>query len=62
MDLTRDPDTMTPADRQLEVVGILAAGLLRCLRTRPGSSSPQLQNRLDLLAKSRLSVAQRPRG
>lgn len=66
---TRDPETMTAEERRLEVAGILAAGLLRCIRkaetANPDArkiSSPGSKTGLDLPAKTRLSVAQRPTG
>lgn len=54
---TRDPETMTADERRKEVASILAIGLLRCLRTPNLSASG---TRLDLPAKTRLSVAQQP--
>lgn len=66
---TRDPETMTAEERRMEVAGILAAGLLRCIRTaetpNPDArqkSSLRPKTGLDLPAKTRLSVAQRPTG
>lgn len=61
---TRDPETMTTEERQQEVASILARGLLR--RIRPSKLvEPEGRNKsaegspagLDLLAKTRLSVA-----
>ncbi|MFP4217201.1 MAG: hypothetical protein ACLFVH_14885 [Phycisphaerae bacterium] len=61
---TRDPETMTIEERQQEVASILARGLLRRVRParaavpnageKPAEGSP---DRLDLPAKTRLSVA-----
>jgi len=66
---TADPETMTADERRLEVVGILAGGLLRCVFAARTAMSPagQIaqkvpQKRLDAPAESRLSVAQRPGG
>jgi len=66
---TRDPDSMTAEERRLEVASILARGLLRRVRVanidesdtpKKVSAGPQIG--LDLSAKTRLSVAQRPAG
>lgn len=66
---TRDPETMTADERRQEVASILAAGLLRRVRTlnTPASdaapeSPPKSQIDLDLPSKTRLSVAQQPVG
>ena len=66
---TRDPQTMTERERRDEVAGILAAGLLRCVRAgklladdADETSSPGPRNGLDVPSKTRLSVAQRPTG
>jgi hypothetical protein len=66
---TRDPQTMTERERRDEVANILAAGLLRCVRTAKSqhddtdeTSSPGPRIGLDLPSKTRLSVAQRPTG
>lgn len=65
----RDPETMTERERRDEVASILAAGLLRCVRSamqppadadKTSPSGPR--NGLDLYSKTRLSVAQRPTG
>jgi len=61
---TTDPESMTADERCLEVASILANGLLRRVRIartaespprRTASESPR--NRLEVLAKTRLSVA-----
>ncbi len=66
---TRDPETMTADERRQEVASILAAGLLRRLRTPAMAISdaapeppPESQIGLDLPSKTRLSVAQQPVG
>jgi hypothetical protein len=60
---------MTERERRDEVASILAAGLLRCVRAAKSmpsdvgkTSSPTPPLGLDLPAKTRLSVAQRPAG
>jgi len=65
----RDPESMTSDERRREVAGILAQGLVRCLRaSRSGdSATPDApaevpQNPLDLPEETRLSVAPRPAG
>jgi len=65
----RDPDSMTSDERRREVAGILAQGLLRCVRASragdsatPEASAEVPQNPLDLPAETRLSVAPRPAG
>lgn len=66
---TRDPETMTADERRQEVASILAAGLLRRVRTSKNQASdaapespPESQIDLDLSSKTRLSVAQPPVG
>lgn len=66
---TRDPETMTADERRQEVASILAAGLLRHVRTRKMAisdaateSPPESQIDLDLPSETRLSVAQQPVG
>ena len=65
----RDPESMTSDERRREVAGILAQGLVRCVRaSRAGDSAPtaasteDAQDPLDLPAEMRLSVAPRPAG
>lgn len=66
---TCHPETLTEQERRDEVARILAAGLLRHIRTAKSTpsdadkTSPSGQrNGLDLPSKTRLSVAQRPTG
>lgn len=66
---THDPETMTADEHRQEVASILAAGLLRRVRTSRTAasdaapeSSPKSQIDLDLSSKTRLSVAQQPVG
>lgn len=66
---TRDPETMTADERRQEVASILAAGLLRRIRTSrtaPSDAAPESppgdQIGLDLPSETRLSVAERPAG
>jgi hypothetical protein len=66
---TCDPESMTSDERRREVAGILAEGLLRCVRTSRaddsatfGTTSEDSQILLDLPAETRLSVAPRPAG
>jgi hypothetical protein len=66
---TREPDSMTADERRLEISSILARGLLRRIqssKTIESAASQKVsagpQNGLDLSAKTRLSVAQRPAG
>ena len=66
---TRDPDTMTADERRQEVASILAAGLLRRVRTSKAPPSdtaqeslPESQIRLELPSETRLSVDQQPVG
>jgi len=66
---TSDPSTMTADQRRREVAAILARGLLRqvTLARATGCGDPQEVShkppiRLDLPAKTRLSVAPRPNG
>ena len=65
----RDPESMTSDERRREVAGILAQGLLRCVRaSRAGdsvttdASAEDAQIPLDIPAETRLSVAPRPAG
>ena len=65
----RNPDHMTAEDRRREIVGLLAASVLRAVRqSRPlsGADSDDLPDshgsRLELGADSPLSVAPRPAG
>lgn len=65
----RDPESMTSDERRREVAGILAQGLVRCVRaSRAGdsatidASAEDSQIPLDLPAETRLSVAPRPAG
>lgn len=69
MTTTRDPETMTVDERRKEVASILAAGLLRRVRTSKTVASdaapespPGPQIELDLSSETRLSVAQQPVG
>jgi hypothetical protein len=64
-----DPESMTAEERQLEVAGILARGVLRHIRSvktthsnphKATSESPK--NHLDVSLETRLSVAPRPAG
>jgi len=64
-----DPETMTADERRQEVASILAAGLLRRVRTLKTLASdaapeppPKSQIGLDLPSETRLSVAQQPVG
>lgn len=66
---TCDPETMTEQERREEVASILAQGMLRYMRAAKSTlseadktSSLGPQTGLDLPAKTRLSVAQRPAG
>lgn len=66
---TIDPETMTTNERRLEVVGILACGLLRRVRMSAKAElstgkkvSETSQNGLAVPAETRLSVAPRPGG
>jgi len=61
---TTDPESMTAAERRLEVASILASGLLRRVRmARTGGETPgkkvskSPRNRLELSAETTLSVA-----
>lgn len=65
IDTTRDPESMTEAERRDEVSSILARGLVRAVaearanaRIRPGLAPTCL----DLHGDPRLSVAPRPGG
>ena len=67
MDATRQPDTMTEAERRDEVAAILAKGMLRTIRQRRGDMANAREKvselsppGLDLSDDSPLSVAQRP--
>lgn len=69
MNRTRDPETMTVAERRDEVAAILARGIVRCVRssrTRTSDVSPKplkaTGGGLEVCSPSRLSVAPRPRG
>lgn len=70
---TTDPGGMTAEERRLEVAGLLAGGLLRCVRAARTAGAPATsttaekvpnpsQISLDLPSKTRLSVAHRPAG
>ncbi len=66
---TTDPESMTSEERRLEVASILARGLLRRARMAQTTESPPRrtvskgpQNRLEVPAETRLSVAPRPAG
>ena len=66
---TRNPETMTVAERRAEVASILARGLLRTVRNAKSATSSAVQkvsesgeSGLDLPADSPLSVAPRPAG
>ncbi|MBN1489498.1 MAG: hypothetical protein JXA69_06220 [Phycisphaerae bacterium] len=69
MNVTTDPESMTPEERRREVASILARGLLRrvCMN-KTAASSPQKEiskeskSDLDLSAEKRLHVARRPAG
>ena len=69
MDTTRNPETMTVAERRAEVASILALGLVRAARNARIRTSLPVQkasevgeNGLDLPSDLPLSVAQRPAG
>lgn len=69
MTSTRDPESMTPEERQQEVATILARGLLRRIRAAtPGDSTSSEKaaevppDGLAFPGKTRLSVAPRPAG
>jgi len=69
VDSTRNPETLTVAERRAEVASILSRGLLRTVRnTKSGTSlavqkvSESGESGLDLPANSPLSVAPRPAG
>lgn len=69
MDSTRNPETMTVAERRAEVASILARGLLRTVRNAKSGTSLAVQkvsesgdSGLDLPTHSPLSVAPRPAG
>ena len=69
MGATRNPETMTEAERRAEIASILACGMLRSIRNVRRRASANLANtsdsndsRLDLSADSPLSVAPRPAG
>ena len=66
---TTDPESMTAEERRLEIVSILARGVLRRIdlahtvnsdRCKTATKSPR--KGLDVSAKTRLSVAPRPAG
>ena len=62
---TRDPESMTADERRLEVAAILARGLVRHFRGVKAAEKRICecsQNQLDVSAKTRLMVAQRPAG
>jgi hypothetical protein len=68
-DATRDPDTMTAAERRAEAASIFARGMVRAVREARArtAQSAEIQPepappRLDSPAELRLSVAPRPRG
>jgi hypothetical protein len=65
IDRTRDPESMTEAERRDEVASILARGLVRAVaasRARAGIRSDPAPTCLDLPGDTRLSVAPRPGG
>ena len=69
VDTTRNPETMTVAERRAEVASILARGLVRSARLARSGTSLALQkvseageSGLDLPGDLPLSVAQRPAG
>lgn len=73
VDSTRNPDTMTPAERDAEVASILALGLVRAIRmarARIGSGpsasiqkvSESLSIQLEAVPHAGLSVTERPAG
>lgn len=69
MDSTRNPETMTVAERRGEVARILARGLVRSVRNAKSGTSLAVQkvsesgdSGLDLPTDSPLSVAPRPAG
>lgn len=65
IDSTRDPESMTEAERRGEVASILARGLVRAVAAslgRVGIRSDPPPTCLDLHGDPRLSVAPRPGG
>lgn len=69
MDSSRNPDTMTPAERDAEVASILAQGVIRSVRASRDRSSLDIDivressgGGLELARDAGLSVAARPGG
>jgi len=69
VDSTRNPETMTVAERRAEIASILARGLVRAVRVAKSDTSLAAQKvsesgegGLDLCEDSPLSVAPRPAG
>ncbi len=69
MDASRDPETMTPAERDTEVASILARGVIRAVRIERSRSTRDIvvpaessADRLELSPDAGLSVAARPAG
>jgi len=69
IDTTRNPESMTVAERRAEIAHILARGLIRVVRNARSGTSLTVQkvsesggSGLDLPADSPLSVAPRPSG
>lgn len=69
MESSRNPDSMTPAERDTEIASILARGVLRAVRaTRErsalefGKNGESRKDRLELSPDVGLSVTARPAG
>jgi hypothetical protein len=66
---SKNPDSMTPAERDAEIASILASGVLRAARARTGGTKRAIDERarslgdgLERSPEAALSVAPRPAG